>query len=118
MSEVATRLVIVAAIVLAVFLLSWARRLPRVGADRLATSLQPGVYLFSSNSCLECDPARVRLLEHLGLEGFVEIDWESDREHFDRTGIDAVPTTVLVREDGTATFVEGIPGAVLDSFSP
>jgi hypothetical protein len=118
MSEAAVRLMIVAAIGLAVILVMSVRRLRPVRGRRIATTLEPGVYLFSSRSCLECDPARARLLEHFGWDGFVEVAWESDRQLFEEAGIDAVPTTLLVGEKGRATFVEGIPGQVLESFSP
>ena len=119
MSELAFRVLAVALIILGAGAVAWAQRRPRRARRRGAgPSLEPGVYLFSSKSCLECDPARDRLSERLGPNGFVEIAWESDRVIFEEAGVEAVPTTIVVAEGGEVTIIEGVPGPVLDSFSP
>lgn len=118
MSDFAVRAAIVGAIALVVLVVVWARRFTPARGSRRDTVLEPGVYLFSSRSCLECDPARERLMEHFGRDGFVEVAWESDRRLFEETGIEAVPTTVLVAASGSTDFVEGVPGSVLEAFSP
>jgi len=119
MGETAFRVLIVGLIILGAGAVAWAQRRPRPARRRAAgPALEPGVYLFSSKSCLECDPARDRLSQRLGPNGFLEIAWESDRDLFEAAGVEAVPTTMVVAEGGEVTIIEGVPGPVLDSFSP
>lgn len=118
MNELVLRVLIVGVILFGVGAVALAQRHPRRSTRRIDLSLEPGVYLFSSRSCLECDPARAWLRERLGPDGFLEVAWESDRELFEESGIDAVPTTMFVAGDGGVTLVEGVPGPMLDSFSP
>jgi hypothetical protein len=80
--------------------------------------LGPGVYLFTSSTCADCVAARQDLVDNLGGGAFTEIEWERDPEAFTRAGIDVVPTTVVVAEDGTATRFPGKPDSALSRFNP
>lgn len=71
--------------------------------------LEPGIHFFSSSSCLECDPARAVLVEHVGAEGFVEHKWEQESDLFDRLGIDGVPATLRVDRSGRGALRPGKP---------
>jgi hypothetical protein len=81
-------------------------------------TLGPGVYLFSSTSCLDCLPARSKLVERLGDQGFVELMWEREPDTFLELGIDAVPATVVVGADGAATLFAGMPVQALKTLNP
>jgi hypothetical protein len=76
--------------------------------------LAPGVDLFTSATCADCAATREHLLEKLGPSGFLEIEWERDPEVFSRVGIDVVPCTVVVSEDGYATRFPGLPDGALE----
>lgn len=80
--------------------------------------LGPGVYLFSSTSCLDCLPARSKLVETLGDRGFVELMWEREPDTFLELGIDAVPATVVVGDDGVARLFAGMPVEALKTLNP
>lgn len=115
MSEVWLRLGIVGIAVLIALVTVLALRRRRGPSSRIeARSLPPGVYLFSSSTCVDCIPARNRLQEVLGASGFVEIEWEQEPELFDGLGIDVVPSTVVVSEDGTAARFPGMPDRALE----
>lgn len=81
-------------------------------------SMAPGVYLFSSTSCLDCLAARSIMTESLGAQGFVEFKWEEVPERFRELAIDAVPATVMVADDGTATLFPGMPTRALRRLNP
>jgi hypothetical protein len=83
------------------------------GPSILETDLVPGVYLFTSGTCADCEPARDVLLEKLGPDGFQEIEWERDPDVFTKVGVDVVPCTVVVTKDGSATSFPGMPDAAL-----
>ena len=119
MSEVWLRLAIVTAGI--VVALAAAVVLRRPVAHSVTTNeagLGPGVYLFSSSTCVDCVAARACLLDALGPTGFVEIDWEDDPGPFSAFGIDAVPCTVIVTEEGTFTRFPGMPNRALEELSP
>ena len=78
----------------------------------------PGIYLFTSSSCLDCGPARKSLLDALGVGGFTEISWESRPGTFDDLGISAVPSTMIVREEGDSKLYPGLPVAALRDLGP
>jgi hypothetical protein len=80
--------------------------------------LSPGVYLFSSSTCVDCVPARARLLDALGASEFVEIRWEDEPALFADLGIDAVPCTVIISEGGTSTRFPGMPDQALEQLNP
>jgi hypothetical protein len=118
MSEVWLRLGIVVAGALLVVLIVVILRRPGPRGAGEAGGLDPGVYLFSSSTCADCDPARARLVEDLGPSGFVEIRWESEPDLFAELGIDAVPCTLVVSETGGATRFPGMPDRALERLDP
>jgi hypothetical protein len=119
MSEVWLRLALVAAgIVVALGVALVLRRPVAHQVTTKAAGLGPGVYLFSSSTCVDCVAARARLVDALGPNGFVEIDWEDDPGPFAEFGIDAVPCTVLVSEEGMSTRFPGMPDRALEELSP
>ena len=119
MSEVWLRLAIVAAGTVVVLGVALVLRRPAAHPVTTKTkALAPGVYLFSSSTCVDCVAARARLVDALGPTGFVEIDWEDDPGTFAEFGIDAVPCTVIVSEEGMATRFPGMPDRALEELSP
>ena len=120
MSEIWLRLALVSgAVLVAVAVGSLLRAM---GQDRSIVidpgDLRPGVYLFSSRECLECDPSRDQLVDALGADGFIEVRWEEEPERFREHGIDSVPVTIVVGDDGSATLIPGAPGAAARRFNP
>lgn len=81
-------------------------------------SMSPGVYFFSSVGCADCLPAREALEAALGPEGYTEIKWEEQPGRFEEVGVDAVPSTVLVTESGSAEVFPGNPGPALQRLGP
>ena len=119
MNEIWLRLAIVAgAVLLSVGLIVLLRRRQGEPTPVGAGGLSPGLYLFSSSSCLDCVTARGRLEETLGPSGFAEIHWEDEPELFAELGIDLVPCTVVVSADGTAARYPGAPEKALEGFNP
>lgn len=118
MNEVALRLAIVVGVVLlSAIIVVVMRRRPVISAmDR--GGLGPGVYLFTSSSCSDCVGARARLGEVLGSSAFIEISWEDDPGLFTQLGIDAVPCTVVVGDDGSALVHPGMPDRALRGLNP
>ena len=119
MSEVWLRLALVTAgTVVALGVALVLRRPVAHRVETKAAGLGPGVYLFSSSTCVDCVAARARLVDALGPTGFVEIDWEHDPRPFAEFGIDAVPCTMIVSEEGMATRFPGMPDRALEELSP
>lgn len=111
MDDLTTRLVVVGVTVVAVVVLSLVLRHLRSRPRRsiATTGLRPGTYLFTSAGCEECDRARRLLADRSGVGGFVEVAWERDPAVFDRLGVDAVPSTLIVAENGSGVWHAGIP---------
>lgn len=82
------------------------------------TGLQRGVYLFSSSGCATCRQARERLHATLGASGYVEFSWEEDPEQFHQVGVDAVPSVLLVGQDGGGRLYPGQPERALLDLEP
>jgi hypothetical protein len=119
MSEVWLRLALVAAGIVVALGVALVLRRPVVHrVTTKAAGLGPGVYLFSSSTCVDCVAARARLVDALGPTGFVEIDWEDDPGPFAEFGIDAVPCTVIVTGEGMSTRFPGMPDRALEELSP
>ena len=119
MSEVWLRVGIVAAglvVALAAVLLIRRRRPAPIGSGD--GGLGPGIYLFSSSTCVDCVAARARLQDALGVNGFVEIEWEDQPARFTELAIDAVPCTVVVSGEGTAVRFPGMPDRALERLNP
>ncbi len=119
MSEVWLRLlVVVAAVVIsAVVVVGLRHRRPNL-VETESHGLDPGVYLFTSTTCADCEPARARLEEALGVAGFVEIEWEQRPGLFSDIGIDVVPCTLVVTGDGSASRFPGLPDKALETLNP
>lgn len=83
-----------------------------------AGGLRPGVYLFSSATCLDCQSARAAIDAGMGPRGFVEIKWEEEPGPFHDLGIEVVPTTVIVSDDGSAEVFPGMPDKALKGLGP
>lgn len=119
MDEAWARLAVIGgALVVAALATTIIRLRARGGPRRLhETSLAPGVYLFTSSACPDCGSVRKALTEALGEGGFEERSWESEPGVFHRLGVDAVPATMIVGEDGSGTIWPGRPDGALDELS-
>jgi hypothetical protein len=118
MNDVGLRLaIVVGVVVLSLIIVVVLRRRPVVSASSRG-GLDPGVYFFTSTSCSDCAVARTRLGEVLGSSAFIEISWEDDPGLFTRLGIDAVPCTMVVGDDGSASVHPGMPDQVLRGLNP
>jgi hypothetical protein len=119
MSEVWLRLVIVGgAVTLSLLIMLAIRRRPgRPGAGE-GGGLDPGIYLFTSATCADCEEARARLADMLGSAGYIEIRWEDEPGLFTRLDIGAVPCTVVVGDDGSASVHPGMPDRALRGLNP
>jgi hypothetical protein len=119
MSEVWLRLVIVVGAVAISLLIVFAiRRLPRRPAPGDGRGLDPGIYLFTSATCADCEGAKARLADLLGSAGYVEIRWEDEPGLFTRLDIGAVPCTIVVSDDGSASVHPGMPDRALRGLNP
>ena len=119
MSDLTLRLGIVgAAVVLALVVIAAKRRRPASPGDVAGNPLSPGVYFFASSTCADCLPARIRLADELGESGFVEVEWEKDPDLFTALGVDVVPCTVVVADDGAARRYPGLPDRALQELGP
>lgn len=83
-----------------------------------ATGLEAGIYLFTSATCPDCSSVRRTLIDEMGESGFVELSWEQEPGEFHRLGIDAVPATVVVARDGSATLWPGRADEALRALGP
>jgi hypothetical protein len=119
MSELWVRvLLVVGAVAVVLLAAALLRRPARRGEALTEAELAPGAYLFTSETCGDCQTARDRLVERLGTNGFTEIEWEKDPDIFTRVGIEVVPCTVVVARDGTATRYPGMPEEALARLDP
>ena len=119
MSEVWLRLaIVVGAIALSLLIVVMTRRRRARSETSDGRGLDPGVYLFTSATCADCVEVRARLADMLGSVGYVEIRWEDEPDLFTRLGIDAVPCTVVVGGDGSASFHPGMPDRALRGLNP
>ena len=118
MSEVWLRLaIVVGAVAVSLLIVGMLRRRPAVSSSD-SGALAPGVYLFTSSTCTDCVGARARLGDRLGSDGYIEIRWEDDPGLFTHLGIDAVPCTVVVGDDGSASLHPGKPDGALRGLNP
>lgn len=120
MSDLPTRLLILGLIagvtVLAVILLrAQARRRPRIVSS---PAYQPGVYLFSSSTCLDCAEARGNLDRVLGRDGYTEVAWETSPSAFEKLAIGEVPALMIVDGAGQAHIYRGTPEKALRALNP
>jgi hypothetical protein len=119
MNEVWLRLaIVIGAVVVSLLIVAMLRRRPAVSGSRDGGALGPGVYLFTSSTCADCVGARERLEDVLGSDGYLEIGWEDDPGLFTHLGIDAVPCTVVVGVDGSASLHPGMPDGALGGLNP
>lgn len=120
MNDVTTRAIVITAVVTVALLIAWALERRRATRPRrIATSgLQPGVYLFTSETCPDCASARQVLSDALGEEAFVEMTWGESPAVFERLEIAAVPASLIVAEDGSARCWFGRPDRLLASLGP
>jgi hypothetical protein len=109
MTDQAWRLSVLSLVLVVVAVVWWWGRSDR---PRLSFTtrpdLAPGVYLFSSSTCLACGRAREALAAVVGAE-LEEIRFEDDPGGFGRYAIARVPTAMFVGGAGQASVVEGIP---------
>ena len=82
------------------------------------SGLRIGVYLFTSATCQDCRPARRKLTEQLGEDGFTEMNWEKEPGVFHRLGVSAVPATLIVESDGSGTLFPGQPEKAMNRLDP
>ena len=118
MSEVWIRVGLVAGAlaIAAVAAMVWRAR-SRRSRDVPAGALSTGVYLLTSSSCPTCVPARQRVVDALGEDGFVELSWEEDPEAFQDSGVDIVPALLVVGGEGRARLYPGATARSLSSLS-
>ena len=106
------RVWIVLALVAAVILIvTVARQRPRLQSRRLAeTGLDPGVYLLTSEGCATCERARATLNKNS--VAFTELRWQTESDVFERLGVDAVASVLVVGLAGDARWWRGaVPSA-------
>jgi len=119
MNEVWLRLtIVIGAVGVSLLIVAMLRRRPAVSGSRDSGVLAPGVYFFTSSTCADCVGARERLEDMLGSDGYIEIGWEGDPGLFTHLGIDAVPCTVVVGDDGSASLHPGMPDGALRGLNP
>lgn len=120
MDEVWTRLALIGGALLVAALVTIVIRSRVTGRPRnlRQTGLGPGVYLFSSIACPDCASVRRALVRALGEEGFEERSWEAEPGVFHRLDIEAVPATLIVAHDGSATLWPGRADGALESLGP
>ena len=119
MNDVWLRLAIVVAVVaIALLVIIVMRRRPAAsgGVDRVG--LDPGIYLFTSSTCADCEGARSSLEDMLGSAGYNEIEWENEPGLFAELRIDVVPCTVVVGDDRSASVRPGMPDQALRGLNP
>jgi hypothetical protein len=120
MSDVTIRALVITAVVTIALLVAWAvERRRSVAPTKLTeTGLRPGVYLFTSDTCQDCVPARQRLVAALGEAGFTEYAWDGSPEVFERLEITHVPASMIVAENGSARCWFGQPDRMLAAVGP
>ena len=119
MSEVWLRLaIVIGAVAVSLLIVAMLRRRPAPSDNPDGGPLPPGVYLFTSSTCADCVGARERLEDMLGRAGYIEIGWEDDPGLFTHLGIDAVPCTMVVGDDGSASLHPGMPDRALRGLNP
>ncbi len=109
MDEFVVRLVVAAAIAAAAAAAAVVSRRGRAWRRRPFESagLEPGIHLFSSESCGSCSRAR-SMIERARLS-YSEHTYESEAPLFEKHGIALVPTVVWVPTGRPGWMAEGIP---------
>jgi hypothetical protein len=67
---------------------------------------------------VDCQSARAAIDARIGPDGFIEIKWEEEPGAFNDLGIEVVPTTVIVSDDGSAEVFAGMPNKALKGLGP
>lgn len=101
------RLLLVAAIATVVAVAIWLLRRRPTSRTIPAPGLADGLYLFTSEGCETCEPARAALASKE--LPFDELRWPHDRAEFERLGIDAVPSVLVVGRERGRLFRGGVP---------
>jgi hypothetical protein len=114
MDEVWLRTLAVTGVVGVVVLVARLSRRRRIDRSLSATGLDPGVYLFTSRTCGDCDAARRRLADRVGPDAYREVEWELEPGLFTDLAIDRVPSTLVVAVDGSGVWAEGVPSELGD----
>lgn len=83
-----------------------------------ATGLEAGVFLFTSANCADCEPARTKLANRLGADGFTELRWEEQPGLFEKLKISVVPATLVVDDGGSGTLYPGQPELAMEELGP
>ncbi|HUO46240.1 MAG TPA: hypothetical protein VM470_05360 [Acidimicrobiia bacterium] len=109
MNESVIRLVVLlgAAIVVAAFWW-WGNRRRADARVTVRMDLEPGVILFTSETCASCRAAR-KAVNAVFQGGYREVQFEDDPPGFGRLGIGRVPTVMLVSSDHQTVILEGVP---------
>jgi hypothetical protein len=93
------------------------RRSRRPVREVFSTSLAPGVYFFSSESCPSCDQARGKLDSSFGPDGYRELIWEHEPGPFTDLEVDAVPAVIVFQESGRGRLYPGQPERAITAMS-
>lgn len=109
MNEPIIRLVVLVGVVLVVTAFWWWGK-PRQAESHITVrmDLEPGVILFSSETCVSCLAARKAVNKVFG-GSHREVRFEDDPPGFGRLGIEKVPTVMLVGADHQTVILEGVP---------
>lgn len=109
MSDLGWRLAVVLSVLAAAALVILVMRSRDSATSRKMgnVDMEPGIYLFTSTTCLDCAPVREVLDDKLGRGRYTEIEWENDPDVFGRLAIDEVPVAVRVDDSGRATMYKG-----------
>jgi hypothetical protein len=120
MNDVTVRALVVTAVVTAALLIAWLLERRRASRPRKiqTTGLQPGIYLFTSETCAECTSARDLLVSSLGTDGFTEIAWSENPTLFEELQIPHVPASLRVDADGSGRCWFGDPKRMLMAEGP
>ncbi len=76
------------------------------------SDLAAGLYFFSSEGCATCDSARALVAGSRG-DDFTEFVWEHQPQLFEELAVDAVPSVLIVDEDGVGRLYPGQPQRAL-----
>ena len=79
---------------------------------RTFTDLAPGVIVFASRSCDQCEAIESMVTDIVGPGGYEIFWWDEAPGVFDSNDIDRVPAIARVEDDGAGWVAVGVPSAL------
>ncbi len=79
---------------------------------RTFVGLAPGVYVFASRTCDQCETVEALVEEAIGTGRHRTIWWDESPHIFESNDIDRVPAIAQVGSDGAGWVAVGIPSAM------